>query len=140
MSPQAATQGSPGFAVLGLDHVVLAVADMERALAFYVGVLGLREERRLDSIGLVQLRAGASMVDLVPAKPGDAGGRNMDHFAIRLAPWDPDAIRAHLAAAGFPAPEPAMRYGAEGSGWSIYVDDPDGNVVELKGPRVPDAG
>lgn len=130
---------TPGFAVLGLDHVVLRVADIDRALGFYCGVLGMREARRVESIGLVQLRAGASMVDLVPrteappAVAGDDGG-NMDHFAIRVAPWDADAILAHLAAAGFDGGAPTKRVGAEGEGWSIYVDDPDGNSVELKGP------
>ncbi len=126
------------FAALGLDHVVVRVADMERALAFYSGVLGWPEERRVESIGLVQLRAGRSMVDLIP-RPADApsvGAGNMDHFAVRIAPWNPDAIRAYLQAHGFAPADPAMRGGAEGSGWSIYVDDPDGNTVELKGPAV----
>ncbi len=133
------TSARPGFAILGLDHVVLRVADMDRALAFYCGVLGLREERRVESIGLVQLRAGASMVDLVPSKDaGDRNGRDMDHFALRLGGWDADGIRAYLAAQGFPAGEPALRVGAEGNGWSIYVDDPDGNTVELKGPPIED--
>lgn len=125
----------PAFAALGLDHVVLRVADMDRALGFYCGVLGLREERRVESIGLVQLRAGASMVDLVPAS-GDAAGKDMDHFAIRIAPWDPEAIRSYLAGHGYESQPPALRFGAEGQGWSIYVDDPDGNTVELKGPAV----
>lgn len=123
------------FALLGLDHVVLRVADMDRAMAFYCGVLGCREERRVESIGLVQLRAGASLIDLVPAKSAaDREGDDLDHFALRISPWDADAIRAHLAAAGFETEPPAKRYGAEGDGWSIYVDDPDGNTVELKGP------
>lgn len=132
---------APDFAVLGLDHVVLRVADMERALAFYCGVLGMREERRVDSIGLVQLRAGASMVDLVPASADNSvAGQDMDHFAIRIAPWDADGIRAHLQAAGFDPGEPAERVGAEGNGWSIYVNDPDGNSVELKGPPFQTSG
>ena len=121
-------------AVLGLDHVVLRVADMDRALGFYRGVLGMPVERRVESIGLVQLRAGASMVDLVPRAEGDDGAGDMDHFAIRVAPWDADAIRAHLAGHGYDTEPPAKRVGAEGNGWSIYVDDPDGNTVELKGP------
>lgn len=134
-------EASPGtetaLAVLGLDHVVLRVADMDRALGFYCGVLGMREERRVESIGLVQLRAGASMVDLVPAKGADdRDGRDMDHFAIRVAPWDAEAIRSHLAGHGYSTEPAARRYGAEGDGWSIYVDDPDGNTVELKGPRI----
>jgi len=125
----------PPFAVLGLDHVVVRVKDMDRALAFYCGVLGLRVERRVERIGLIQLRAGRSMIDLVPRPADDVSGGNMDHVAIRVAPWEPDAIRAALAAAGFPAGEPARRVGAEGDGWSIYVDDPEGNTIELKGPR-----
>lgn len=128
---------APGFTTLGLDHVVLRVADVDRALGFYCGVLALREERRVESIGLIQLRAGASMIDLVPAKSdADRDGRDMDHFAIRVSPWDPDTIRAHLAGHGYQTEPPALRYGAEGQGWSIYVNDPDGNVVELKGPPV----
>lgn len=137
MGQEASSKTDMALAVLGLDHVVLRVADMDRALGFYCGVLGMREERRVESIGLVQLRAGASMVDLVPAKDAsDRDGRDMDHFAIRVAPWDAEAIRAQLAGHGYSTEPAARRYGAEGDGWSIYVDDPDGNTVELKGPRI----
>ncbi len=123
------------FAIKGLDHVVLRVADLDRAVRFYCEVLGCREERRLESIGLVQLRAGASLIDLVPAggAPEVAGG-NMDHFALRIEPFDETALRAHLAAHGVDVGEVATRYGAEGSGPSLYIQDPDGNTVELKGP------
>ena len=69
------------FRIRNLDHVVLRVRNMEAALAFYTGVLGCREERRLEAIGLVQLRAGASLIDLVPGEP-DPEGANMDHFAL----------------------------------------------------------
>jgi len=129
--------------IRGLDHVVLRVADLDRALGFYVGVLGCREERRVADLGLVQLRAGASLIDLVDiagrlgraggAPPGD-GGRNVDHFALQLTSFDEAALRARLAAAGVEAGEVAERYGAEGTGPSLYIRDPDGNVVELKGP------
>ena len=126
-----------------IDHVVLRVADLERALGFYVGVLGCAVERRLDAIGLVQLRAGASLIDLVPvaspagklggAAPGREG-RNLDHFCVKVEPFDEAAIRAHLAAHGIVAGKVEQRYGAEGTGPSIYIADPDGNTVELKGP------
>ncbi len=121
--------------IKGLDHVVLRVADLERAVRFYCEVLGCTEERRLDSIGLVQLRAGASLIDLVPAEgaPEVAGG-NMDHFCLRIEPFDEAAIRSHLAAHGVEAGAVASRYGAEGHGPSLYLQDPDGNTVELKGP------
>lgn len=112
-------------------------------LRFYCGALGCSVERRRDDIGLVQIRAGRSLIDLVPlsGKLGAAGGappgkegRNLDHFCLRVEPWDADAIRAHLAAHGVAAGNVESRYGAEGEGPSIYLSDPEGNVVELKGP------
>ena len=123
------------FTIKGLDHVVLRVADLDRAVRFYCEVLACREERRLESIPLVQLRAGASLSDLMPADgtPEVARG-NMDHFCLRIEPFDEAAWRAHLAAHGVEVGEVARRYGAEGNGPSLYLQDPDGNTVELKGP------
>ena len=126
-----------------IDHIVLRVVDLARMLAFYGDVLGCREVRRQDEIGLVQLRAGSSMVDLIPiaGKLGAAGGaapgkegRNVDHFCFRVEPFDEAAIRAHLAAHGIEAGPAASRFGAEGEGPSIYLQDPEGNTIELKGP------
>lgn len=127
------------FAIKGLDHVVLRVADLDRAVRFYCEVLGCREERRVESIDLVQLRAGAALIDLILAEgtpdPGPVSGRaNMDHFALRIEPFDEAELRAHLTAHGVEAGEVATRYGAEGDGPSLYITDPDGNRVELKGP------
>jgi glyoxylase I family protein len=126
-----------------IDHIVLRVVDLQRMLAFYCGVLGCTIERREDSVGLVQLRAGSSLIDLVPVSGllGKAGGaapgtegRNLDHFCVRVEPFDEAAIRRHLRAHGVEAGELATRNGAEGEGPSIYVSDPEGTVVELKGP------
>ncbi len=123
------------FTIKGLDHVVLRVADLERAVRFYCEVLGCREERRVESISLVQLRAGAALIDLVPADGApEVSGGNMDHFCLRIEPFDEAALRAHLAAHGVEVGEVARRYGAEGHGPSLYLQDPDGNTVELKGP------
>ncbi len=128
--------------VRGLDHVVLRVRDLERALAFYCGALGLCEERREPALGLYQLRAGSALIDLVPVDSplGRAGGpapgesaRNLDHFALELEHFDEESIRAQLAAHGLEAGDVAQRYGARGLGPSLYLRDPDGNVVELKG-------
>lgn len=128
---------------LGLDHVVLRVTDLERALRFYRDALGFPVERRIDALGLVQLRAGSALIDLVPvdAPLGRAGGgapdpqaRNVDHFALRLAHFDEAALRRFFARWSIPASETAERYGADGYGPSIYLTDPDGNTVELKGP------
>jgi glyoxylase I family protein len=127
----------------GIDHLVLRVVDLDVMVGFYVDTLGCSVERRQDAIGLVQLRAGRSLIDLVPvdgklgrmggAAPG-AEGRNLDHFCLRVEPFDEAAIRAHLAAHGVEAGKTESRYGAEGEGPSIYLSDPEGNVVELKGP------
>ena len=126
-----------------IDHLVLRVVDLPQMLRFYCDGLGCTIARRQDEIGLVQLRAGRSMIDLVPVsgKLGAAGGaapgregRNLDHLCLRVEPFDEAAIRAHLAALGVEAGPTAMRFGAEGEGPSIYLGDPEGNVVELKGP------
>jgi catechol 2,3-dioxygenase-like lactoylglutathione lyase family enzyme len=121
--------------VTGIDHVVLRVASFERSIDFYERVLGCRVERRLDQPQLVQLRAGSAMIDLMPAMPGaEAGPANMDHFALRIAEFDAPALAAHLRNAGVAVGEVHRRYGAEGYGPSLYITDPDGNTVELKGP------
>ncbi len=123
------------FAIQGLDHVVLRVADLERAIRFYCEVLGCTEERRVESINLVQLRAGAALIDLILAAGApEPGAGNMDHFALRIEPFDEADLRAHLDSHGVQVGEVATRYGAEGSGPSLYIQDPDGNTVELKGP------
>ncbi len=132
--------------IVGIDHLVLRVVDLERMLGFYCGVLGCTVERREDLIGLIQLRAGAALIDLVPVEStlGAAGGaapgtegRNLDHFCLRIEPFDPTAIRRHLRAHGLDAGPVALRNGAEGRGPSLYVTDPEGNTVELKGPPGP---
>ena len=122
--------------VAALDHLVLRVADLDRAIQFYEQVLGCHVERRLDEPKLVQLRAGASMIDLVPAgsAPPSAEARNLDHFAVRISTFDFPALAAHLRQHGIAVGEVRRRYGAEGYGSSLYITDPDGNVVELKGP------
>src|ERR1700736_3114028 len=126
-----------------IDHLVLRVVDLDQMLRFYCDVLGCTIERRQDSIGLVQLRADRSLVDLVPidgelggaggAAPG-IGGRNLDHFCFRVEPFDEALIRSTLEAQGVVVGPTESRYGAEGEGPSIYLTDPEGNVVELKGP------
>jgi glyoxylase I family protein len=128
--------------VKGLDHLVLRVkrpAAMER---FYVEVLGLTVERRVESIGLLQLRAGAQLVDLVAAdgmlgRQGGAGpgpeGRNLDHFCLNLEDFDLASVIAHLEAHGVAVGESGRRYGAGGFGVSVYLTDPEGNGLELRG-------
>lgn len=132
-----------GFSVLGIDHVVLRVRDLAAMRRFYVDVLGGSVDRSQPDIGLYAIRAGLSLIDLVPvdgpigreggAAPRDEG-HNVDHFCLRVDPFDADAILAWLRAHGVEATAAAQRYGADGTGWSIYLNDPEGNRVELKGP------
>jgi glyoxylase I family protein len=117
-----------------IDHVVLRCREQSRMIDFYTRVLGLVEERRIDKIGLVQLRAGTGLIDLVPASdPRVESGLNVDHFCLGVDVTDlEEAIRYLLANAVEILGEPATRYGARGMGLSIYLRDPEGNVVELK--------
>ncbi len=126
-----------------LDHLVLRVTDLPAMMRFYTDVLGCSVEKTREDLGLYQLRAGSSLIDLVPVdgplgrKGGAAPGkeaRNLDHFCLRIDPYDAEAILAHLRAHGAQPGPIESRYGAEGQGPSIYVSDPEGNTVELKGP------
>ena len=126
-----------------IDHVVLRVRDMDAMRRFYCDVLGATHVAYRPEFGMSHLKAGASMIDLVAVdgKLGKAGGappgregRNMDHLCLRVEPFDQDAIVAHLKRHGVEVGEVRKRYGAEGNGVSIYVTDPEGNTVELKGP------
>ncbi|WP_434650033.1 VOC family protein [Pseudomonas sp. D1-2] len=133
------------FSIERIDHIVLRVKDIERSLAFYTSVLGCELRKRRDDLGLIHLGAGASMIDLVDVdgplgrQGGEAAGEhghNVDHFCLRIEPFDEPALLAHLHAAGLEVEKAQMRFGAEGKGLSIYCCDPDGNQIELKGPSL----
>lgn len=134
--------GQRPIAIRGIDHVVFRVVDLEKVAAFWREVLGATFERDQKDIGLHQLRIGTALVDLVPVDsklgrmggpaPGK-GGHNVDHVCLRVADWNEAAILAHLATCGIEG-EVVQRYGAEGDGPSIYIHDPEGNMIELKGP------
>jgi len=148
----ASAMNSPPFFLQQLDHIVLRVRDVKAMQSFYCDILGCSVERHQDDIGLVQLRAGGSLIDLVSvdgklghvvlrhaqderksAAPG-VEGCNLDHFCLRVEPFDRETIVAHLEAHGVRLGEFGSRYGAEGEGPSQYLFDPEGNLVELKGP------
>jgi glyoxylase I family protein len=132
---------APPFALRGIDHIVLRVRELPRALQFYREVLGCTLEREQPELGLTQLRAGRSLIDLVTvAGPLGAGeppgpGRNVEHFCLTLTPFDEARLGAWLGAHGIAAGAAAPRYGAEGESRSFYIEDPDGNRIELKGAR-----
>lgn len=136
------------FTIKQIDHLVLRVTDIDKMMAFYTTVLGCSVERIRADIGLYQLRAGSSLIDLVPidGKLGAMGGappatqgRNLDHFCIQIEPFDAATIGAHLREHGVEAGAVQSRYGAQGDGPSLYISDPESNVVELKGPPWPAA-
>ena len=132
----------PPFALEGIDHVVLLVRDMAEAQQFYEQVLGCTVDRELPEYGMLQLRAGGSLIDLVDigsaegewGRPEIEGGRNMDHVCIATGPCEEQAMRAHLSRHGINIVEEGIRYGAKGDGMSFYICNPSGNQIELKGP------
>ena len=123
-----------------LDHIVLRCAHLEETMAFYTNVLGCEVERVVESIGLYQLRAGEALIDLVPlgselggTSPPTPGGANVAHYCLRVAVEDWQGVQTYLHDAGISSVSPERRYGADGYGLSLYIDDPEGNSVELKG-------
>jgi glyoxylase I family protein len=126
--------------VRGVDHLVLRVRDLPAMERFYVEVLGLAVERRQERLGLVQLRAGAQLLDLVDAAgligggpaPTEAG-RNLDHLCLNLDDFDLAEVIAHLESHNVSVGESGRRYGAGGFGVSVYLTDPEGNGLELRG-------
>ncbi|MDH3914762.1 MAG: VOC family protein [Chromatiales bacterium] len=133
----------PEFRIQHIDHLVLRVSDVGRLMDFYIGTLGCSLEKVNETAGLYQLRAGACLIDLVPVdgKIGRMGGhapgtegRNLDHFCLRIEPFDGDSVLSYLRSKGLDPGKIESRFGAEGDGPSIYVKDPEGNTVELKGP------
>jgi catechol 2,3-dioxygenase-like lactoylglutathione lyase family enzyme len=130
------------FKIRQIDHLVLRVVSLQPMLDFYINVLGCSLEKVQEELGLYQLRAGTSLIDLIPVdgplgKAGGAApgkeGRNLDHFCLRIDPFDGDRILEYLRSSGIEAGNVESRYGAEGEGPSVYLTDPEGNVVELKG-------
>jgi glyoxylase I family protein len=125
----------------GIDHVVLRMRDLEAAVVFYCDVLGCAVERRIETIGMVQLRAGAALIDLVAvdgalgrqgaAAPGP-GGHNMDHLCLRVADFDVDSVVAHLTRHGVTVGEIGQRNGSTGEATSVYLQDLEGNHLELR--------
>lgn len=131
------------FNIRDIDHLVIRVRDLQPMLDFYVNVIGCTVEKTQEDLGLYQLRAGNSLIDFIPVEGplgriGGAGpgteGRNLDHFCLRIEPFDGDQILEYLRSKGIKPGKVESRYGADGDGPSVYVADPEGNVVELKGP------
>ena len=130
------------FEIATIDHIVLRTSQIKEMLAFYCDVLGCSIERETsEELGLTQLRAGNALIDLVTTdgKLGRMGGEkptprdnNLDHFCLQLKPISEEEIKQHLLSHGIDAGSFDQRYGAQGFGPSLYIKDPEGNVVELR--------
>ena len=120
------------FKLCKLDHIVLMTTDINRSLHFYTEVLGCELVRTVAEMPLYQLRAGESLIDIVPANEDRKDGKNMDHFCLQVTPFDPEQIQKRMRDNGIECGSVERRFGATGYGRSIYIKDPDGNTVELK--------
>jgi catechol 2,3-dioxygenase-like lactoylglutathione lyase family enzyme len=131
------------FKIKHIDHLVIRVRDLQAMLDFYTNIIGCSMEKIQDDLGLYQLRAGNSLIDFIPvdgplgklggAAPGSEG-RNLDHFCLRIEPFDGEQILEYFRNKRVDPGKIESRYGAEGEGPSIYLTDPEGNIIELKGP------
>ncbi len=120
--------------ISGIDHVVVKVASLDRSIAFYCDVLGCTLEWRRDDLALAHLRVGHSFVDLLAGQPLPSGpDRNMDHLCLTVTEFDLETVRDHLVACNVEVGTAGERFGAAGWGQSLYITDPDGNGLELRG-------
>jgi len=128
--------------VLGIDHIVLRAKNVAAMIDFYTSILGCTVERDMSAeFGLTQLRAGRSLIDIVSVdstlgrKGGpapDSTGNNLDHFCLQIEKIDEVILTKFLVARNVTVSDFERRYGAEGYGRSVYIRDPDGNIIELK--------
>jgi len=122
----------------GIDHIVLRTSDPTRLVEFYTCVLGCSIEWERPDLGLVHLRAGKAQIDILGDHTGPSGDRvgeprhNLEHFCLSLIAFDERMIRAHLDKHQVIATPASQRFGAHGWATSFYIQDPDGNRIELK--------
>lgn len=133
-----------GIKITELDHIVLNVADVERSLAFYTGVLGLQGERveefRAGKVGFPSVRiSAATIIDLFPSKQptalagGEKSSGNLNHFCLVVGAADFAGITDYLTSHQIAIRQgPVARWGARGRATSVYFLDPDGNEVEIR--------
>jgi catechol 2,3-dioxygenase-like lactoylglutathione lyase family enzyme len=118
--------------VLGLDHVVINSRDVERSLSFYCDTLGLQAERveewRREEIVFPSVRIDeATIIDILSAP---RTGENMNHLCLTVDPTDFEALKEDGRLDIVDGPD--IRYGAQGNGVSLYIRDPDDNLIELR--------
>ena len=124
------------FEIKNIDHIVLNTTDEKTIIDFYCNILGCKLERRIDSVKLTQLRAGSSLIDIHHTDVENSGKpvrKNMEHFCLRIQPFDEKFLTAYFAKHDIQIKELGKRNGAEGMGCSFYIEDPEGNEIELSG-------
>jgi catechol 2,3-dioxygenase-like lactoylglutathione lyase family enzyme len=129
------------FRIKAIDHVVIRSVNLDKMVSFYRDALGCEVEKKRDDLGLVHLMAGSSLIDFisVDGKLGRAGGvapavegRNMAHLCLSIEPFEIKELKAYFERLGVSVGELEQNYGAEGDGPSVYISDPEGNIIELK--------
>lgn len=120
------------FTIQGLDHIVLRTNHIKEMLYFYCDILGCTIEREQPKINLTQLRAGSNLIDIVEVDTAVAQeNQNLEHYCLRIQPFDFTALKAHFEQQGLEVKRFGERYGSQGLGPSFYINDPQGNEVEL---------
>ena len=123
--------------ITGIDHLLLKVDSMDRAIAFYEGVLGCTVKTRLPQYAMAELCVGAQGLDLVDvgaeegawARPSSAADQgNLHHLCLAVEVAAEVDLRAHLSHHAAPIVEERLEDGH----LSLYVLDPSGNQVELR--------
>ena len=121
------------FSIKSIDHIVLRTDRFEKMLKFYCNVLGGTVEKEQPALRLTQIRMGDNLVDLVEVdNPLVENNPNLDHFCLRISPFDLETLTKYLEQHNITITEQGMRYGAQGMGYSIYIKDPQGNGIELR--------
>ena len=135
------SQTQPLVKITELDHIVLRVSDVETSLQFYTQVLGLQAERveqwRAGEIRFPSARLNAdTIIDFFAADQepiGREGAKNQDHYCMVIEPTDMEELKTKFEALGVDIQAgPGKRWGSHGDGISLYIYDPDDNVVELR--------
>ena len=131
----------PLVTITEMDHIVLRVSDVEASLSFYSEILGLPVERvdqwRAGEVRFPSVRLNAdTIIDLFASDQepiGKEGAKNQDHYCMVIEPTDMEALKAEFEAIGVEIQAgPGKRWGSHGDGISLYIYDPDDNVVELR--------
>lgn len=122
------------FQLVGLDHIVLNTSNSTAMVDFYCNILGCHVEKIQEEIGLIQLRAGDSLIDLFKSTENlsQSKVKNLNHFCLRVDPFIDEELKEYFTKNKIPILEYGKRYGAQGVGYSIYIHDPDDNTIELK--------